>query len=82
MLFIPFTVVGFNQEKNFTELSEECRRVSVAEKVYHRQETNSGGNSVFLSYFTEVEWEHQTIAFCSHKKSLVYLKYSESLPRL
>lgn len=81
-LFIPFTVVGFNQEKNFTELSEECRRVSVAEKVYHRQETNSGGNSVFLSYFTEVEWEHQTIAFCSHKKSLVYLKYSESLPRL
>lgn len=38
--------------------------------------------TIFLSYFAEVEWEHQTIAFCSHKKSLVYLKYSKSLPRL
>lgn len=74
-LYISFTVVvAFNQEKNFTELYEECRRISVAEKVYSRQETNRAGNSVFLSYFTKVEWEHQTIAFCSHKKSLVYLK--------
>jgi len=75
-------VVGFNQEKNCPELYEQCGRVSVPEKVYSQQETNSGGNSVFLSDFTDIEWEHQTIAFCSQKKSLVCLKYSESLPRL
>lgn len=35
ILFIPFTVVvGFNKEKSSTELYDQFRKVSVAEKVY------------------------------------------------